>query len=133
MKIYSVKPDGKLKQFAAMDPSNGGGIFKGEWTICYKISDDGTNVDMTITDVNEKHRGAGEHLILGKYFEVRDDHKIIQSKITGQGEDVDKGFGQDPPSSNEGIMSEQEAARQQERQQMESGQTIEEGPEKVTF
>ena len=119
MKIYRVNPDGGLFRFAAMDPSKQkkGGVYEVQWRECYKISADGTSVEKTVTDVDEKHRGAGEHLILSDYFDVNDydlqKGRTIQREVIASEEDVSKGFGQDPPSA-EGVLSEREQARQQE-------------------
>lgn len=136
MKIFQVGKDGELKAFSAMDPEKGGGIFEAKWRICYKISEDGTNVNMTITDIDEKHRGGGEASLLGKYFDVRDydpkKNRTVFRKEVAHEEDVSLGFGQDPDGAGEGILSEKERARQQEINRPET-ETENPPGEKVTL
>ena len=115
MKMFRVGTNGKLKRFSAIDETRGGGIFQAEWRICYKISDDGTSVDVVIRDFDEKHRGAGEHILMGQYFDVRDFNRdkgrAVQRQQLEADEDLDKGFGQDPPPSGVGELSQTEKTK----------------------
>ena len=118
MKIFIVEKSGQLAKFAAMDAENDkqGGVFQAEWTVCYKIDKDGNGVAMSTNSVDEKHRGAGEASMIAEYFKVTDPDprksRAVQMEILS--DDNGDGFGQDPPPSTEGIMSDTERERQRE-------------------
>jgi hypothetical protein len=119
MKVFTVEKSGKLSQLASMDNLQGkkGGVFEVEWTVCYKINEDGTDVIATVATVGEKHRGAGEHVIISDYMSVTDfdprKSRAVQSEILASEEDKSRGLGQDPPSA-EGVLSEAENERQRQ-------------------
>jgi hypothetical protein len=123
MKIYKVDSSGQLVKAQ----TGAGNVQRAEWTVCYKINDDGTGVDIAIEAKEGEHRGTNEINLFNDLFAISDASKSLQQS---QGEMRNgAGFGDDEPPDDpsagvvDTVREEQRAdiARQQE--------VVQEGPE----